>query len=249
MSSKRRLDLVLQEQLPHLSRNKVASFIMLGRVTVNGRVQTKAGTQVSADDEVVCDINEPRFVSRAGEKLEQALTTFGVNPAGFVVLDAGISTGGFTDCLLQHGAARVYGVDVGYGQVHEKIRQDARVILMERTNLRNLERLPDLVDLVTLDLSFISVLKVLPAVIKLMKPEAQMIVLVKPQFEAGRADVGPGGIVKDPAVHQKVLDAVKHGVESFGFTCAGVIDSPILGTQGNKEFLAHFVRKPRDKYL
>ncbi len=242
MRCKKRLDLVLHEQFSALSRNQVASFIMQGKVMVNGKRIIKAGTLVADDAVIVCDSMQPKFVSRAGFKLEHALEHFGIDVHGLVALDAGISTGGFTDCLLQRGAVRVYGVDVGYGQVHEKIRTDSRVVLLERTNLRYLEKLPELVDLVTLDLAFISALKVLPAVLNVMKKDAQMVLLIKPQFEAERHEVGRGGIVRDAAVHEKVVRLVSEGVVVSGFTCKGIVDSPILGTSGNKEFLGYFVR-------
>jgi len=179
-------------------------------------------------------------VSRAGFKLEKALDEFEVDVAGLTVLDAGISTGGFTDCLLQRGAKKVYGIDVGYGQVHEKLRDDPRVVLMERTNLRNLERLPEKVDLVTLDLSFISILKVMPAVKRLVKPDGKIITLIKPQFEAEKGEVGRGGIVKDEKVHEKVVEKIKTGMAEFGFEMVALTESPIFGAKGNKEFLALF---------
>lgn len=242
MQTKKRLDLLLQEQMPHLSRNQVASFIAQGKVTVNGKIVTKAGTQVSEEVELVCTDQQPPYVSRAGLKLARALEYFGIDVHGLIALDAGISTGGFTDCLLQNGTARVYGVDVGYGQVHDKIRHDPRVILLERTNLRYLEKLPEFVDIVTLDLAFISVLKVMPAVISLLKPHAQLVILIKPQFEAERHEVGRGGIVRDAIVHESVVKKITAGIESFGFVCKGTIESPILGMSGNKEFLGYFVR-------
>lgn len=216
---------------------------MQGKVTVNGQVETKAGTSITPDAIIVCDTHEPPFVSRAGEKLAFALKHFNINTSRLVALDAGISTGGFTDCLLQAGITRVYGIDVGYGQVHEKIRTDQRVILMERTNLRYLATLPEKVDLVTLDLSFISVLKVIPAISKLIKDSAILIILIKPQFEAGRQDIATGGIVRDSAVHERVIQTIIAGMHELGFVCQGVTPSPILGGHGNKEFLAHFIRK------
>lgn len=216
---------------------------MQGQVRVDGTVVTKPGTQVAEDAVIELAHEEPRYVSRAGFKLERALDYFKIDVHGLTVLDAGLSTGGFTDCLLQHGAAKVYGVDVGYGQVHEKIRHDPRVVVMERTNLRTLAGLPEPVDLVTLDLSFISVLKVIPSVVNMLKPDGRLIVLIKPQFEAGRHDVQRGGIVKDPAVHERVIKDITAGIQAYGFECHGVIDSPIAGAQGNKEFLAYFTKK------
>jgi 23S rRNA (cytidine1920-2'-O)/16S rRNA (cytidine1409-2'-O)-methyltransferase len=158
-----------------------------------------------------------------------------------VCLDAGLSTGGFTDCLLQEGARKVYGVDVGYGQVHEKIRNDPRVIVMEKTNLRYVEGLPELVDIVTLDVSFISVLKIIERVKSLLKHQGKLIVLIKPQFEAGKQDIGRGGIVKDADVHERVTKSVIEGIVKEGFSFQGIIESPILGAEGNKEFLAYFI--------
>jgi len=179
-------------------------------------------------------------VCRAGWKLEKALDHFGIDPHGLVIVDAGLSTGGFTDCLLQRGAKRIYGIDVGYGQVHEKIRHDPRVVVMERTNLRYLEGLPEKVDLVTLDLSFISVLKVMNAVKKVIKPDGMLIVLIKPQFEVEKHEVGKGGIIRDPAVHKRVVEGVVKKIEEQVFSNVGVVESPIEGTMGNKEFLAAF---------
>jgi len=240
--SKKRLDLLVLLRWPQLSRNQIVSFIMQGKVTVNGKTVTKAGAMVAEDATILCDVTEQKYVCRAGYKLERALQEFDVDVRDKIILDAGLSTGGFTDCLLQNGAKRVYGVDVGYGQVHEKIRGDKRVKILERTNLRYLEDLYEKVDLVTLDLSFISVLKVMPAVVNLMKDNSELIVLIKPQFEAERKDVGRGGIIKDSKVHDRVVKNVKAGIEAFGFTCKGIIDSPIRGSYGNKEFLAYFVR-------
>jgi 23S rRNA (cytidine1920-2'-O)/16S rRNA (cytidine1409-2'-O)-methyltransferase len=237
---KKRLDLLVQEKYPHLSRNQIQSFILQGKVTVDGKIQTKAGTLIDITAEINLEIKEPKYVSRAGFKLEKALDHFGIDVKDLVVLDSGISTGGFTDCLLQRGAKRVYGVDVGYGQVHEKLLKDDRLILMERTNLRYVDRLPELVDLVTLDLSFISILKVMPAISKLVKPDAKIITLIKPQFEAEKKQIGRGGIVKDEKVHQEVVKKIEEGMLQFGFKMVDVIESPIFGATGNKEFLALF---------
>jgi 23S rRNA (cytidine1920-2'-O)/16S rRNA (cytidine1409-2'-O)-methyltransferase len=239
-----RLDLLVGERFPHYSRMQIQSWIMQGKIRVDGQVISKVGTPVSPDAELVCDLQEPRYVSRAGFKLEKALEVFGIDVKDFVCLDAGISTGGFTDCLLQNGAAKIFGVDVGHGQVHEKISTNLRVVLLENTNLRNLtpEMLGEQVDLVSLDLSFISVLKVMEAVVVCMKPNAHLIVLIKPQFEARRTDVGRGGIIKDAAVHTAVVATVTQGIQAYGFKLIGVIESPITGTMGNKEFLAYFVR-------
>ncbi len=242
--AKKRLDVFVHELYPHYSRNQIQSWIMQGKVFVDGKMVTKAGTPVLESAEIELRAEEPKFVGRAGLKLEKGLDHFNVDVKGLVALDAGISTGGFTDCLLQRGAEKVFGVDVGYGQVAEKIRQDTRVVILERTNLRTLkeDELGQKVDLVTLDLSFISILKVMDAVSALLKDDGQLITLIKPQFEAGKEEVGKGGIITDSAVHKKVIRQVVEGIEKYGFTCKGVIESPILGATGNKEFLAYFKR-------
>ena len=240
MIIKKRLDQVLLERYPHYSRNYIQSLIMQAKVTVNDQIVTKAGTLIKEDAIIRLDTHEPKYVSRAGFKLEKALAHFNIDMHNKIVLDAGLSTGGFTDCLLQAGAVKIYGIDVGYGQVHEKIRADPRVVVMERTNLRHLESLPEHVDLVTLDLSFISVLKVIPAISKVLKPNGQLIILIKPQFEAEKGAVSKGGIIKEPALHEKIVNQVIFGVTGQGFTFQEVIESPILGTEGNKEFLAYF---------
>lgn len=239
---KKRLDQLVLERYPDLSRTVCQSLIVQGKVSVDGRIVTKAGTLFSQDVQILTDTRTLAYVSRAGHKLAHALDVFAISVSGLVVLDAGISTGGFTDCLLQRGAARVYGVDVAYGLIHEKIRTDPRVMLIERTNIRYPLHLPEQVDLVCLDLSFISVLKVLDTVCTLLKPDGKLLVLIKPQFEAGKQQVGPGGIITDPAVHQEAIDRVTSGIQEYGFTCKGVVPSPITGGSGNQEFLAYFVR-------
>ena len=217
---------------------------------MDDRVVLKAGTPVPATATVVITAEQPKFVCRAGLKLESALDHFKIDPTGMLVLDSGLSTGGFTDCLLQRGARRVIGVDVGYGQVAEKVRVDPRVAVMERTNLRHvsLGDIPTagaLVDLVTLDLSFISSLKMRDTVCGVLKPEGgQLLLLIKPQFEAGRGEVNTGGVVRDADVRAKVVSSVIEGWKEVGFECSGWIESPIRGaTAGNIEYLAHFVRK------
>lgn len=239
-ANKRRLDLVVLERYPDLTRPYIQSMIMQGKLSVEGVVQTKPGMLVAADAVLELKQDEQRYVSRAGQKLEKALDAFGIDVAGKVALDAGISTGGFSDCLLQRGITRIYGVDVGYGQVHERVQNDPRVVLLERTNLRYLEGLPEPVDLVTLDLSFISVTKVLPVVVQLLKQDGELVVLIKPQFEAGKEKVGRGGIITDPEVHQEVVDALTAAIQAAGFKAFGCVESPILGGSGNKEFLAYF---------
>lgn len=201
---KKRLDEACLERFQEYSRTLIQSWILQGKVIVDGRVVSKAGTPVSNSSVVEIKAEVPKYVCRAGYKLEAAIEKLNVDVVGKVALDSGLSTGGFTDCLLQHGASHVYGVDVGYGQVADKIRRDKRVSVIERTNLRYLPGLPQEVDIVTLDLSFISVLLVMPAVINVMKAESTLVTLVKPQFEARRSQVGGGGIVRDPQVHQEV---------------------------------------------
>ncbi|KAL7247074.1 hypothetical protein ACSBR2_002065 [Camellia fascicularis] len=239
---KKRLDEICLERFQQYSRTFIQSWILQGKVFVDGKLVNKAGTPVS--DEAVVEImaEVPKYVCRAGYKLEAAIEQLSVDVTGKVALDSGLSTGGFTDCLLQYGASFVYGVDVGYGQVADKIRHDERVSVVERTNLRYLPGLPQKVDLVTLDLSFISILLVMPAVVNAMKEEATLVTLVKPQFEARRSQVGKGGIVRDPLVHQEVREKIINGVENYGFSCKGWIESPLKGAEGNTEFLVCFAR-------
>jgi 23S rRNA (cytidine1920-2'-O)/16S rRNA (cytidine1409-2'-O)-methyltransferase len=242
--AKKRLDVALQAQYPEISRTQAQAYIMRGCVTVNGHKMTKPGTQVADDVIVSLHIPNEKYASRAGYKLAAALDTFAISVEGKIALDAGISTGGFSDCLLQRGIQRVYGVDVGYGLVHERVKNDPRLVLHERTNLRYLEPLPEQVDIVTLDLSFISVLKVIHVIQKVLKPGGELIVLIKPQFEAGRELVGRGGIVSDPAVHEQVITTIRESLETQGFIFKGCIPSPLLGASGNQEFLAYFIHKP-----
>jgi len=211
MKEKKRLDLLILEKNPKFTRNQIQSWILQGKVTVNDKVINKSGTIINVDSEIKLNVLEPKYVSRAGFKLEKALDYFNVDVKDLVILDAGISTGGFTDCLLQNRAKRIYGIDVGHGQVHEKLLNDPRLILMEKTNLRHLDSLPELIDLVTLDLSFISILKVIPAVLNLIKPNAKIITLIKPQFEAEKKHISRGGIVKDENVHEEVINKIKNG--------------------------------------
>jgi 23S rRNA (cytidine1920-2'-O)/16S rRNA (cytidine1409-2'-O)-methyltransferase len=227
----------------------IQSWILQGKVLVDGRVAGKAGMAVTDKAIVEITAETPKYVCRAGYKLEAALEKLNIDVAGKVALDSGLSTGGFTDCLLQYGASFVYGVDVGYGQVAERIRTDKRVNVIERTNLRYLSGLPQNVDLVTLDLSFISILLVMPAVKAVMNQESTLVTLIKPQFEARRSQVGGGGVVRDPEVHKEVLEKIINGVEAFGFTNEGWIESPIKGAEGNVEFLACFRRKAENVLL
>lgn len=244
--NKQRLDAALAELYPSYSRTVLQSFIMQGKVTVDGKIELKSGASVKEGAVVSLNAQEPKYVSRAGFKLEAALEHFGVRVEGLVAMDAGISTGGFTHCLLQNGIKRVYGIDVGVAQVDPKVTRDERVRLHEGTNLRLLTMLPEPIDIATLDLSFISVLKVMPAVSNLLAPVSQLMVLIKPQFEADRHDIRRGGVVTDPAVHQRVIASVVAGIETHGFKNHGVIESPIKGAaSGNTEFLAYFTREAK----
>ncbi|MCX7624327.1 MAG: TlyA family RNA methyltransferase [Thermomicrobium sp.] len=218
------------------TRSQARALIMAGRVWVGQQRIEKAGELVPEDAELRL-VQEPRYVSRGGEKLEHALRSFGIDVSGWVCADFGASTGGFTDALLQHGARRVYAIDVGYGQLHLKLRNDPRVVVMERTNVRYLEALPEAIDLVTIDVSFISLRLVLPAAWRVLRPGGYVIALVKPQFEAGRHKVGKGGVVRDPAVHREVLERVIAAALDLGFAVLGLEPSPITGAEGNVEFL------------
>lgn len=244
MKNKKRLDQRVQELYPEYSRTQIQSWIMQGKVSIDNKVNTKPGTQVTDEDPVVLQVEIPKYVCRAGWKLEKALDYFNIDPAGLVILDAGLSTGGFTDCLLQRNVKHVYGIDVGYGQVHEKIRAHQQVTVKEKTNLRylTLADLGEPVDLITLDLSFISLLKVIEPVYNLLKPHGKLITLIKPQFEAERHEVGKGGIIKDPLIHSKVVANVTKKIQEAGFNLIDVTDSPITGSYGNKEFLAYFIK-------
>lgn len=219
-------------------------MIMAGRVQVDGRVADKAGSRVTHETHIVVLGDPMPFVGRGGLKLAGALDAFAIDPRGRVALDGGASTGGFTDCLLQRGARRVYAVDVGYGQLAWSLRRDPRVVPMERVNLRHMKRadLPELPDLITLDLSFISVAKVLPAVADLLAPRGDVVALVKPQFEAGPHQVGKGGIVRDPLVHRQVLESVAAAGGILGFTVKSMAPSVIRGADGNQEYFIHFFR-------
>ncbi len=217
------------------SRAKAQALIMAGEVMVEGKPVIKSGTPV--DEEAAITILEPPpFVSRGGVKLDYALGQFQLDVSAKVVADIGASTGGFTDCLLQRGASRVYAIDVGYGQLDYRLRQDLRVVVMERVNARYPIPLPEKVELVTIDLSFISVEKVIPSVAKLVKDSGYLLVLIKPQFEARRGEVGKGGVIKQPIVHARVLGRFIVWIIEHGFRLGGLVASPILGASGNKEF-------------
>ena len=248
MKVKKRLDVLLTEQGYADSRSKAQAIIMSGLVYVNGQKADKPG--VSYEETVELEVRGAvcPYVSRGGLKLEKALRDFGVDPTGFVCSDSGASTGGFTDCLLQQGASKVFAIDVGYGQLDWKIRSDPRVVVMERTNIRYVtpEDLGETLDLSVIDVSFISLKIVLPAIKALLKPTGQVLCLIKPQFEAGREKVGKKGVVREPETHKQVLDDFVELANSLNFTILGLTFSPVKGPEGNIEFLAHLTLAERD---
>ncbi len=240
VAPKLRLDLLLQGRGLVQSREQARGFILSGSVRVRGQVVDKAGSLVSQDAEVTLDARLA-YVSRGGLKLEAALDSFQIPVGGRVAVDVGASTGGFTDCLLQRGAARVYAIDVGYGQMAWRLRQDARVVIIERQNIRTLppEAIPERVDLAVIDVSFISLIKVIPAVLPLLKEMGEIVALVKPQFEVGYGEVERGGVIRSPEKRQRALDQVCAQAAGWGLSVAGLTPSPILGKKGNAEFLVY----------
>ena len=248
MKIKKRLDVLLTEQGYADSRSKAQAIIMAGQVYVDGQKADKAG--ISYEETVSIEVRGDvcPYVSRGGWKLEKALRDFGVKPDGFVCSDSGASTGGFTDCLLQQGAKKVFAIDVGYGQLDWKIRSDPRVVVMERTNIRYVtpEELGEPLDLSVIDVSFISLKIVLPTIKTLLKPEGQVLCLIKPQFEAGKEKVGKKGVVRDPATHKEVLDTFVELADNLGFTILGLTFSPVKGPEGNIEFLGHLTLEQKE---
>ena len=238
-ASKKRLDLLLLETGQVQSRQQARSLILSGKVFVNDQVSDKPGSIISSDAKIVLKGENHPYVSRGGQKLESALQILNMNIEGLICLDVGASTGGFTDCLLQHGARQVFAVDVGYGQLAWRLRMDPRVGVIERTNVRMmpLDALPSCVDLVTIDVSFISLRIVVPAVLKFMKPNGNILALIKPQFEVGKGKVGKGGVVRNPAQHEAVIRELRFFFKETGLECGPVIESPIFGPKGNKEFI------------
>lgn len=242
MSRRQRLDAEMVRRRLVPSRTEAGRAIEAGLVLVNGSTADKPARLVDPADALLLQAPPSRFVSRGGEKLDAALEAFGIDVTGWRVLDAGASTGGFTDCLLQRGAAHVVAVDVGHGQLHPKIRNDRRVTVLERLHVRDLTHaaLGSDVDFVVADLSFISIVRALPPLIAVCRPHASLVLLVKPQFEAGRAEVDRGsGVIRDPVVHQRVCDEVSAALVTNGCEVLGWTDSPITGAQGNREFLVH----------
>lgn len=238
-----RLDRLLVAQGLAPTRQKALALIVAGRVRVNDLPVDKAGTQVSADSTVIVTGDNCPFVSRGGLKLTAALDAFELNPTGLICADIGASTGGFTDCLLQRGAAKVYAIDVGYGQLAWSLRQEPRVVVMERFNARNLTPgdLPEAIDLAVIDASFISLKLLIGPLVPMFQDQVAIIALIKPQFEVGKGRVGKGGIVRDPELHQEVIDTLRSFACQCGLTAKNVIASPITGAKGNHEFLVHLV--------
>lgn len=236
--AKRRLDLILVERKLAQSRERAKAMIMAGKVLVDDVPMDKSGTLVGEDARIQLKGEDIPFVSRGGIKLEGALNDFKLDVNAMVCLDVGASTGGFTDCLLARGAKKVFAVDVGYGQLAWKLRQDYRVVVIERTNIRNMKQdaLPFPVDLVTIDVSFISLRIVVPSVAGFLKINGSILALIKPQFEVGREKVAKGGVVKDPVLHQQVISDLSEFFEKGGFVSCGVFPSSILGPKGNREF-------------
>lgn len=241
---KDRIDKILVDRGLTQSRERARALIMAGQVVVADHVAEKPGQMVPVAAEVRLKGELLPFVSRGGLKLQKALDEFNIDVTGLIVLDVGASTGGFTDCLLQRGAAKVIAVDVGHGQLAWKLRQDERVVNLEKTNIRYLtpDKLPHIPDLAVIDASFISLAKVLPATLILLKDEAVIIALIKPQFEVGRGEVGKGGVVRDAIKHREVITAISSVAENLGLKVRGVTESPILGPKGNREFLIFMVK-------
>ena len=237
---KERLDRLLVEESLARSREEAQRYILAGAALVDDRPVTKAGTLVPRGSRLRVKA-PPRYASRGGEKLEAALGHYGVEPAGRVALDVGASTGGFTDCLLAHGAARVHAVDVGYGQLDWRLRQDARVAVLERTNIRHLEpgALKERPDLAVVDVSFISLRLVLPRVCLLLSRPFEILALIKPQFEVGKGKVGKGGVVRSEEEHRRVIGEIEEAADALGLARAPVFQSPLLGPKGNREFFIH----------
>ena len=242
---KERLDLRMVERGLASSREKAKAMIMAGHVYVNGQREDKAGTLVEEEAEILVRGPVLPYVSRGGLKLEKAIKTFGVRLEGCICMDAGASTGGFTDCMLQNGAAKVYAIDVGYGQLAWKLRQDERVVVLEKTNVRYLDetKVPDLCDFASADLSFISLTKVLEPIAGRIREGGELVCLVKPQFEAGREKVGKKGVVREPEIHEEVLLMITDWVQCHGFTILGCTYSPVRGPEGNIEYLLYLKKE------
>ncbi len=248
---KERIDTLLVKRGLSPSRAKAQALILAGKVMAGEAKVEKAGTLVPVDTQIRLLGEQIPYVSRGGIKLEHALDTFDIDVKDLIALDVGISTGGFTDCLLKRGVKKVYGIDVGYGQLDYKLRQDDRMTVIERTNIRNLtkEQVPQEIDLAVIDVSFISLKIVVPKVLEFLKPEAAIIALVKPQFEVGKGEVGKGGIVRDEALREKAVQEVQTFCEDIGLSCQGKTQSPQPGAKGNIEYLLFLKREdPKNKH-
>ncbi|MBW2504195.1 MAG: TlyA family RNA methyltransferase [Deltaproteobacteria bacterium] len=239
--TKQRLDKLLVTRGLAGSRERARALIMSGTVVVNDHTVDKAGTLVACDADVRLKGTDLPYVSRGGLKLAKALSVFDVDVKHRIAIDVGASTGGFTDCLLQHGAARVFAIDVGYGQLAWTLREDPRVVSLERTNIKDLkpDQLSEKPDLAVVDVSFISLEKVLPSVLILLADRADILGLIKPQFEVGRGQVGKGGVVRDPLMHENVTQRISDFAEELSCEVCGIVESPVLGPKGNREFLIH----------
>ena len=250
-TSKNRLDVTLLNKNLAPTRQRAQALILAGRVLVNQEPITKPGIRISPDDDISIKGTDMPYVSRGGIKLAAALTQFQIDVANWYCMDVGASTGGFTDCLLQNGAAHVVAVDVGYGQIAWRLRQDPRVTVLERTNIRYLtvESVPLPVDLAVIDVSFISLRIVLPAVLKFLNTDATLVALIKPQFEVGKDRLGRGGVVKNPVLHEEVIQSLERFCEKSGLRVHNVIPSPITGPKGNKEFLCHMTIKSCNSFI
>jgi len=237
---KKRLDILLYEKALVESREKGKAFIMEGKVFVNNVKITKAGTRFTEKDSIEIR-GLQKYVSRGGLKLEHAVKKFSINIKDKICMDIGASTGGFTDCLLQNGAAKVYAVDVGYGQLHWKLRNNNRVIVLERENFRTMERekIPDIIHLSVIDVSFISLKLIVPKALEFLHEKGEIVALIKPQFEAGKKHVGKGGIVKDSEIHKQVINSLSSFFSQIGLQIVNITESPLLGQKGNKEFLIY----------
>lgn len=246
--AKERLDVLLVDRGLAPSREKAKAIIMSGNVFVDGNREDKPGTKLDISKEIIVKSNPNPYVSRGGLKLHKAMGEFGLQLEGKIGMDVGASTGGFTDCMLQNGAIKVYSIDVGYGQFAWKLRQDERVVCMEKTNIRYVtqDMIDDPIDFVSIDVSFISLRKVLEPVQALMAGDAEMVCLIKPQFEAGREKVGKKGVVRDRAVHEEVIDRIMNYVQSIQFYIKGLSFSPIKGPEGNIEYLLYITREEQE---
>jgi 23S rRNA (cytidine1920-2'-O)/16S rRNA (cytidine1409-2'-O)-methyltransferase len=241
-ATRSRIDALLVERGLVESRQQARAILLAGDIRVNGEPVTRPGVLVANEAQIEV-LKRPAYVSRGGDKLDHALTTFAIDPSGMVCADLGASTGGFTDCLLQHGARKVFAVDVGYGVLDYRLRQDERVVVMERTNARDLTPLPEPCDLAVFDLSFIGVEKVIPAATRSLKDDGELVVLLKPQFQARREEVGKKGVVKDPLVHAAVVGRFVAWAADNRLRLLGLALSPVIGPAGNREFLVHLQRR------